>query len=127
MGFDFNRSLRVRNEAAGKLYNLFSSAEHFGFSHTEMLTRRNAMFHAVGVDRAPRWVGSYLQGLWDYWQQSAYRHHLIYGGKIDGQFYSTHRERDDYYEKHGIEARDYADNGRVKDRGHYWKNNLKPF
>jgi hypothetical protein len=43
-----------------------------------------------------------------------------FGGFVDGKFYSTHRNRPDYYESNGISPADYSDDGRVTARGHYW-------
>ena len=120
------RALAVRNSAAAAYRDLFSTAQHFGLSHANMLDRRATIWECM-PKKTPRWVYSYLNGVWDQLQADAYRHALVYGGKVDGAFYSTHRDRPDYYEKNGIAPRDYADDGRVKERGHYWAHNLKPF
>lgn len=127
MGFNLKRSLRIQRDAANALRDLFSRAKSFGFTHNQMLNQRGGIYAKLRVNDCPAWVNSYLQGVWDTLQAQAYQHDLVYGGYVDGLFYSTHSDREDYYQKHGIEPRDYADNGRVKSRGHYWKDNLNPF
>ena len=54
----------------------------------------------------------------------------VYGGYLDGVFYSTNRSRDDYYQKHGIEPLQWAEKGKtgeLKNVGHYWVHNMKPW
>jgi hypothetical protein len=91
--------------------------------HKEQATIKNAL----PVKGCPAWVGAYVDGFSAALMESLYRDALVYGGIVDGQFYSVHRDRADYYEKHGIDPRDYADDGRVTARGHYWSSSLRPF
>ena len=121
------RALALRDRAAMNYRDLFSQARSFGLSHSAMLERRAAIVAPLRDLKAPYWVNSYLSGVWDTLQNQAYRDSLVFGGMVDGTFYSVHRDRPDYYEKHGIEPSAYADNGLVKARGHYWQDSLKPF
>ena len=118
-------ALKKRDRARQQLVDLMSSVRHFGTPHSELLKRRAEILANMG--KVPYWVHSYLNGVWDCLTAENYRDHLVFGGMIEGKFYSTHRDRDDYYEKHGISACDYSDDGRVMQRGHYWKNNLRAF
>ncbi len=120
MGYHIGKSLRVRDSGKNALRDLYSSARHFGLSHSEIMTRRNEIYDQGGINAAPHWVKSYLEGYWQHIMDSAYRYDLMFGGTLNGRFYSTHSDRSDYYAKCGISAREYADDGRVRNRGHYW-------
>ena len=79
------------------------------------------------ISHCPRWVRDYCQGYLDC-ERNRIQRDLIGGGFIDGVFYSTHSNRDDYYAKHGIEPRAWAEKyqgGQVKDSGLYWAQSLK--
>lgn len=119
-GFPIERSLRVRANAQRNLAQLYDHARYYGLGHSEILARHAAILESADVCNAPHWVSSYLDGYWRCLMDGAYRHDLIFGGMKDGRFYSTHHDRVDYYEKHGISACDYADDGLVTARGHYW-------
>jgi hypothetical protein len=126
-GMGTERALRVREEAARGITDLFSQARTCGMTHDAMLTRRNILYAQCRVYEAPLWVHAYLDGCWNTHQAYAYKHDLVFGGMVDGVFYSTHNDRQDYYERNGISPCDFADNGRVTARGHYWQQNLHPF
>ena len=117
------RALRLRENAKNNYRDIFSSARHFGLSHAVMLERRGHVLDGLG--KAPHWVKAYLEGYWQALQEQAYADSLVYGAIINGTFYSTHRDRSDYYEAHGIEPSAYAADNPTK--GHYWRESLKPF
>jgi hypothetical protein len=80
------------------------------------------------VSHCPRWVQEYCQGYLDCERKRIQRESLIFGGFLNGVFYSTHSSRNDYYQKHGIEPLQWAEKnkaGELKDLGHYWSHNLK--
>jgi hypothetical protein len=111
----------------------WSSAQTFGTSHDALLANlariRARYTHLTQRDQA--YAAGYEQALRDF----AYRHALIYGGFLNGQFLSTHSHRPDYYQKHGVEPSAWAEaanGGRVEAIGHYWETNsekkvFKPF
>ena len=117
------KALKLRERAKNNYRDIFSSARHFGHSHTVMLEKRASVLD--GLSKAPYWVKAYLEGYWQALQDQAYADALIYGAIINGQFYSTHHDRPDYYEVHGIEPSAFASDNPTK--GHYWTNSLKPF
>lgn len=119
------RTLKKRNWAEARLAGLFSAAEHYGWTHDTMLERRSEIYAELTKAKMPRWVFSYLEGYWSARQMEAYKYSLVYGAIINGRFYSTHSNRDDYYEKLGIEPSAFAEPNPTK--GHYWANSLKPF
>lgn len=113
------RALAIRNNFKSRLTSLYAHATHFGLSSDEI----NASYGDLRADTpqgTPSWVWAYLDGYRQALTDALYRDHLIFGGFIDGVFYSTHSDRPDYYQKHGIDPVDYADDGRVTNRGHYW-------
>lgn len=107
-----------------QLSDLYSHASHFGLSSSDMEAKRRTLLEGF---TGPRWVLSHLKGYWAARIEQAYRQDLVYGGFVGGVFRSTHRDREDYYEKHGIEPRAWAEGGLVEATGHYWKASLKPF
>lgn len=120
------RALRLRDSIISALRDCHSSAAHFGMLSADREARRHEVLARL-PPKTPAWVRQYADGYWRCLTDHAYRFELVFGGKIGEQFYSTHNDRADYYEKHGIEPREYADDGRVQQRGHYWKESLKPF
>ncbi len=122
------QALKLRDDVKHRLHDIYATAAHFGLTSQAMETNRNNMLRNSGADKAPHWVRSYLDGYWACLIENAYRYDLMYGGKDSNDtFYSTHSSRSDYYEKQGLEAKDFADNGTIKEKGHYWVRTGKPF
>lgn len=113
------RALAIRDRAKTRLRDVYSSAELGGYTSREI--SENVASIRGDYPKAPGWVWSYIDGYEQALRDELYRSQLIFGGFVDGVFYSTHSNRDDYYGKHGISALEYSDNGRVTGRGHYWK------
>jgi hypothetical protein len=116
-------ALKRRDQACSKLQDLYSRAAHFGLPSSHINEEYNHILS--DVSGTPRWVRAYLDGYRAALTDAAYRNQLVYGAFIGERFYSVHRERDDYYEKNGIEPRAFADPNPTK--GHYWRESLKPF
>ena len=79
------------------------------------------------ISHCPGWVRDYCQGYLDC-ERKRIQRDLIGGGFIDGVFYSTRSNRDDYYAKHGIDPLAWAEKyqgGQVEDSGLYWAHSLK--
>lgn len=114
------------NDARLRLREVYSRARHFGFTQDELL--KEIVKIRENLKGAPRWALSEFTG-YDRALHDGLYEHLIYGGYVDGVFYSTHQDRPDYYQKHGIQPSEYADEGRVTNRGHYWSTTktIKPF
>jgi hypothetical protein len=116
-------AIKRRDRAVMALRDLHGTASVFGMSSDDMNTRV-AEIHATICAKCPEWVHSYVRGYRQALTDALYRYELVFGGMIEGRFYSTHRDRADYYEKHGIEPNAYADDGKVTARGHYWRRSL---
>ena len=123
---NISRALVIRDRLVASLRDLHSRAEHFGMLSSDMTMAKLALYGEV-PKRAPGWIREYADGYEKALTDAHYAHHLVFGGFVDGVFYSTHRDRADYYERNGIEPSAYADNGKVTRRGHYWARSLKPF
>lgn len=123
---NIERALRVRRDMITRVIDAYSSARSFCLRHSELDRRvRDAM---KCPPKTPLYIREYVSGYRQALSDQLYRDALVHGGMFEGVFYSTHSNRDDYYEKHGMTARDYADDGRVTERGHYWIANVsRPF
>ncbi len=124
-------ALKRRDRAISNLRDQFSSAAMFG-TPSSVMNGRYADLCKVVLAKTPHWVRSYVDGYRAALTEQAYRTELVFGGFVEGKFYSVHRDRADYYERNGIEPRDYADDGLVVERGHYWRQSIdagtpKPF
>lgn len=116
-----------KNSAIIALADAYSVARmcHLTSEQLNQKVQEIVSLHLIGC---PRWAHAEFEGYRRALNDMLYRHSLVFGGYVDGTFYSTHRSRADYYEHNGISPSDYADNGRVKDRGHYWADDpSKPF
>ena len=117
-------ALNKQRDAVARLSSLYSTAKICGMTSADV----NAEFSAIlaGTGKAPRWVRAYLEGRRDALSDALYADSLMFGGYLDGVFYSTHSARPDYYGKHGIDPAQWAERGRVERVGHYWKTTQTP-
>ena len=121
-------SLNKQRAAIMRIKDIFSTAEICGLSHSEM----NDRIFKIQSDliKCPQYVKSYVSGFRDCLFDQLYKQNkVIFGMMKDGKFYSTHRNREDYYEKHGFSASEfnYQMNENRNLVGHYWADNIKPF
>lgn len=121
----YSQVIKARNDAKTRLRDLYSMAQHFGMS-SETIDSRYATILGQMPKGTPWHAKAYLEGYRQALNDKLYETTLIYGGWINGVFYSTHSSRPDYYERHGISPCEYATSGKVTMRGHYWPN-LKPY
>lgn len=120
---DIAKSLKQRDAYRIAVADIYSTARVAGMTSTainEAVRKARARF-----PRLPNWAASYVEGYEKALRDDLYANYLVFGGFINGTFYSTHSERDDYYGKHGIDALDW--HNRAADRGHYWKACLRPY
>jgi len=97
-------------------------------THKDML--ENAKKIRSNLEKCPGWVTDYVRGyeaaLFARLFEAAPNNPpaLVFGTFIDDKFYSVHKDRPDYYGKHGIEPKDMPEDGR-----HHWGhlNPPKPF
>ena len=112
-------ALARQNRAVMQLRDLYSMAESFGMDSAS-LHSAEMKIQGETLAKCPAWTRSHFDGYRRALMDSLYSRALIFGGFVDGRFYSTHRNRPDYYETNGITPADYSDDGRVLARGHYW-------
>lgn len=121
-------ALKHRDRAIERVRDLYSSAEQFGLPSDTINERYCDILQSeLPAGKAPGWTRSFVDGYRKALIDNLYRSSLVYGAFIDGKFYSTHRNRDDYYEKQGLSARIFAEEHDKAVAGHYWASNLKPF
>ena len=119
-------ALDHKTRAIRAIESLVSVAKISGMTSEQFNQDSQAILATVA--HCPRWVSEYCQGFLDCERKRIQRECLVVGGWVDGQFYSTHSNRDDYYAKHGIEPRAWAEKyqgGQVEDSGLYWAHNMK--
>jgi hypothetical protein len=118
-------ALSRRDSAVTRLRDMFSSAKYGGMTATDMDSRKREIA-ATTLKGCPSWVKTYLDGYEKALRDALYADSLMFGGYYKGVFYSTHSDRADYYGKNGIDPVDYANDGNVTGRGHYWKTTKTP-
>ena len=122
------RAIALQTELVNSVNGLVAYAAAFHSSHDSIHTRFLELTDKLKTLHAPEWVRQYVRGYYHAKLDSLYAHDLVYGGTIDGVFYSTHRNRADYYESHGIEPREFGTEGKVQNLGHYWtQDTSRPF
>lgn len=122
------RALTFRNNAASRVQSIYTLAPHHTPTSSDIdESMRTSVYRYLNNAKAPNWARTYVEGYARALGDALYRDHLIFGGWIGDTFYSAHRNRPDYYQTCGIEPAEYADDGKVKRRGHYWAHNLAPF
>jgi hypothetical protein len=120
------RAWAIREECYSDLVSLFSNARAFRPPFAEMLDQRDAVY--AKAEKCPHWVRAYLCGAWQVMYQGLWHDELVYGAWIDGRFYSTHRDRPDYYEKLGKTASEFCTPEISKRANHYWAADVsRPF
>lgn len=117
-------ALKRRDKLVSALRSIYAMADDFGLASTDLHTRCQEAYARAMQGKAPQWIREYADGYRKALMDSAYRHQLVFGGFVGDKFYSTHRDRADYYEKNGIEPSAYADDGLVTRRGHYWRKSV---
>ena len=121
-------SLNHRKRAIGRITSLVHMAEICGMTSAQFT---DDYIEIMGtLHHCPQWVRSYCEGYYDAERDRIRNAKHVYGGYLDGVFYSTNRSRDDYYQKHGIEPLQWAEKGKtgeLKNVGHYWVHNMKPW
>ncbi len=122
-----DKAIELQRALVTRLRDAYSDAKSF-HSTSEALDARVRKLYADLPRDTPNHVREFGRGYALALNDRLYEAHLVYGGYVDGVFYSTHSNRPDYYGAHGIEPREYADDGRVTRRGHYWRDDTsKPF
>ena len=118
-------AINHKNRALSAIESMVYAAKVSSITSAQFNEDAQAVFDTIS--HCPGWVRDYCQGYLDC-ERKRIQRELIGGGFIDGVFYSTHSNRDDYYAKHGIEPRAWAEKyqgGQVKDSGLYWAHSLK--
>lgn len=121
----FSTAYNHRERIISHLSDLYSGARIFGMLSSDISKRRNEIM-ATLPKGAPGWITEYATG-WERCMRSFMEREVIFCYTVDGKLYSTWRDRDDYYEKHGLGPKEVYD--RATHSGHYWdcKGELRPY
>ena len=120
-------AIKRQHEVAHAIRDVYAMAKIVGLTSTEINERINKI-KAERLNGAPRWVWAHVAGVEDQIRIDLYSRFLMFGAYVNGVFYSTHRDRPDYYEKHGISPRVFSEQKETS--GHYWilpSGKIKPF
>jgi len=111
-----------RERALQSLAEMYQHARMFGMTAQAMNERRVEILKSI--NHCPGWVLSYISG----WERAisaeVYREQVFFYTMPDGSLVSSHRDRDDYYEKKGWGPREVYE--QAIECGHYWIINGKP-
>ena len=124
-----DRALNLQTQTVQRIKDIYSTAEICGLSSSQINERVNSQVYAfLSEKKAPQWVIHFVKGYEKCIIDNLYRYKLVFGIWYKGVFYSTHRNREDYYEKYGISPSEFHLNISNENRpGHYWSENLKPY
>ena len=120
------RSLEKQRRAITQVRDAYSSAKIFGATSEQLNAAVNKVRNTT-LAKVPQSYRAHIDGYAQALSDGLYIDCLVFGCWIDGQFHSTNRNRDDYYEKLGKSPMIYSVQSNNGTRGHYWSHNLKPF
>lgn len=118
------RALRTRDLAKNAYYSAFHLAKISKMTSTQL----NGQLIEIRKNfpkRTPAWVSHFLDGMQEVLREDLYRNHLEYCYVLNGTIYSTRKDSDRYYEKHGLTASDLGKG--ATSGGHYWIETDKVF
>jgi hypothetical protein len=115
-GMRFKTAYNHQERARSAIADILRSSESFGRSSDEESKLVRAVFESIS--HCPQWVKSYVSGYRDALREQQ-RRKLVFCYTVDGKLYSTHRNRDDYYEKHGLGPKEVYEQATFC--GHYWE------
>jgi hypothetical protein len=110
------RAIELQSQTVTRLRDVISSARIFKSTQETLLQERERVFGYL-PKTTPSHVHVFCRGYMQALMDSFWNKDLVYGGHINNVFVSNVRERDDYYEKHGIEPCQF---GEAKELGFYW-------
>jgi hypothetical protein len=126
---NLNTVIKRINEAKIRSRDIISSAKHFGLTSKELHSKLIEVRNNMGP--VPRWALSKVYGYQEALTDSLYETSLVYGVEFNGEFFSVHSDREDYYEKKGLSPQEFHELGENPEaaRGHFWSttSNIKPF
>ena len=111
----------LRSEVTTAVYSVFSTTR---ICKRDSDSHNAAMYEALARFKMPRYMKEYAQGMIRVLTDSLYRDSLVHGAWIKGAFYSTHRNRHDYYERNGIDPAQFAEASQ-NINGHFFADDVR--
>lgn len=125
MGDHYARINQAEASAKHFIVSLFSRAKKEGLSSDEIHDAYREYREKIKINEYPRYVSSYLRGVFDGLNESVHRHDIEFCYIINDKRYSVRRESPLYYEKHGFSPKELHD--KASHSGHFWIVAGKPY
>src|SRR5271167_4030125 len=122
-GISGDRAYRIKQKLVQRLKDIVSNGMHFKLTHDEVCEQvRERVMGDSDWQKAPAYVHTYIQGVWDTKRDEMYRYHITWVLSLDGKLVSseevdelTKKEFAELYAKHvqwcEASEREYAKNG----------------
>jgi hypothetical protein len=121
MGDYYSKINQVENSGMHHIIRLFKMAKEYGWSSEKLNNEYLTYRKQININKYPRYVSSYLQGVRDTLTAQIQFSDLEFCYIVEGVKYSTRKDSDMYYEKHGIRPSELHKQASVC--GHYWIEN----
>lgn len=116
MGMHFKTAYNHHKRVMSQIAGLYQWAQQFGMLSSEICDKRNAIVDTLPKNY-PSWILHHIEG-WEQCMRGIIARQVVFCYTVDGKLYSTHRNRDDYYKKHGFGPKEVYD--KASFCGHYW-------
>lgn len=125
MGDYFDKINAVERQALNFIISLFRRAKEQGMTSDELHELYNAYRKQVKIEKYPRYVSSYIMGVFDSLKALAQDNDLEFCYVVDGKRYSIQKDSPLFFEKHHFSPKEIYD--LAEQCGHFWKESGKPY
>jgi hypothetical protein len=125
MGNYYSKINQVEASGMSHILSLFKWAKDYGWTSQKLNDEYLDYLKLIKVDKYPRYVRSYLTGVRDTLNAQIQYSELEFCYTVDGKEYSTRKDSEMYYEKHGISPSEL--HKRATTSGHYWIKTGNPY
>lgn len=109
-------AINHKNRAVQLLVDYYRTVEMFGASHDAITNKYIEVIKTL--ENCPQWVKSYVSGFNDATRSILERKLVFFYTMPDGNLVTTHKNREDCYEKLGYGPKEVYD--KATHSGHYW-------
>ncbi len=123
----FQTAYNHQNRAIRQLADLYSKAQIYGMLSSDINKEECEITESLKKAKCPQWVFSYCDG-WKQATRDMIARKIVFCYTMpDGKIVSTHRDREDYYEKLDYGPKEVCD--LATHSGHYWdiRGELRPY
>jgi hypothetical protein len=119
MGKTFNQISKMEDNGKYFIMDLWKRAKEQGLDSNEIHDRWRKYSEQTSLNDFPRYVRSYLSGVYDCMKALCTRDDIEFCYFVEGTRYSIRKESDMYYEDHGITPQELHEK-QEKHKGFYW-------